>query len=134
MSQICAPTLTVYYPDESVSLLDDEQVEILNMAAEGMEAEFWGDMLDTFTNEIEPRFDLVAQACANEDAPNLRKYVHFIAGSAANLGLQRLSKFCRNIETALDDGTFSAFGECTASIRSEFDASVTAIRAKVIPS
>ncbi len=128
MSHVCAPTMVGYLPDESLTPVDAEQVELLNSAAEGMEAEFWEDMLNTFTAEVEPRFALIEQACTSEDAPNLRKYVHFIAGSAANLGLQRLSRLCRNVENALDDGVFTAFADCPPALRHEYEEALVAIR------
>ncbi|MGF1449469.1 MAG: Hpt domain-containing protein [Opitutales bacterium] len=131
MSHICAPTMVGYLPDESLTSVDAEQVELLNCAAEGMEAEFWEDMLTTFAQEVEPRFALIEQACTSEDAPNLRKYVHFIAGSAANLGLQRLSSFCRNVENALDDGIFTAYADCAPTLRHEYDDALNALRGQL---
>jgi HPt (histidine-containing phosphotransfer) domain-containing protein len=128
MSNPAASALPRYYPDASVEVVDQEQLELLTMAAEEAGPEFWEDIIGTFESEIGPRFGLIEQACASGDATNLRKSIHFIAGSAANLGLSRLSALCRNIENAIDAGRFEDYEACAEAVRWEYDNALEAVR------
>ena len=58
----------------------------------------------------------------------LRNVVHFIAGSAGNLGLARLAAFYRAIEFALDEKRLTDLSSVEAPIRREFECARDAFR------
>ena len=97
-------------------ILDAEQVAMLREAGEGL----LEDLIATFDEECEPRLDDVTQACGAQDAVALRESIHFIAGSAANIGLLRLAELCRNIEFQIKENRFGAYTETSDTVRTEY--------------
>jgi|GEM_PF-3530644 len=109
--------------------LDREQVELLQVAAGDCGAAFFDDLIKTFQSESAPRIERLERECGAKNLPEIRRHCHFVAGSAANIGLERLSKLCRNIEKQCDEGTFTAFDTCVPVVRSEMSTAVKEIRA-----
>ncbi|MGF1451929.1 MAG: Hpt domain-containing protein [Opitutales bacterium] len=97
-------------------ILDADQVEMLKEAGEGL----LEDLIETFREECEPRLELVRQQAEAHNAEGLRAVVHFIAGSAANVGLSRLAELCRSIEYQIKEDRFSAFEETPDYVSTEF--------------
>lgn len=61
---------------------------------------------------------------------DLCKIVHFVAGSAGNLGLARLASFYRAIEHAIESGQLTELFTAAEPIRSEFESASVAFWAE----
>lgn len=86
-----------------IPVLDLVQVASLREAIGG-ESELAQELLDTFTAECEPALERLSAACASRNRRAIQELAHFMAGSSANLGLQRFSQACRRAEEAILDG------------------------------
>ncbi len=86
-----------------IPVLDSVQVESLREAIGG-EVDLAQELLDAFTDECEPALKRMSVACQSHDYGKVQELAHFMAGSSANLGLQRFSQACRMAEEALIDG------------------------------
>lgn len=117
-----------FVPPEETPVTDVEQVELLTMAAEEAGQEFWDDLIRTFETEVAPRFSEIRDTAQTKDAQGLRRIAHFVAGSAANMGLLRLSTLCRNIEREIDDQRFKAWEDVMPQVQREYEAALEAIR------
>ncbi len=125
-----APKIEHVHYDESLPLMDREQIDMLIMGDEGDEdMTLASELFDLFACESAAKLEALPEVCAAGDGPQLRNIVHFVAGSAGNLGLARLAAFYRAIEYAIDEGRLTDLSNCEAPIRSEFDAAREAFRA-----
>lgn len=115
--------------DASIDLIDQEHLTML-VGPEPAEA---GDLLDDlialFREENEPHFDDLSQACTDSDTEAATKHIHFIAGSSGNMGLARLSTYCRAAESSLREGSTSACPELYTSIQGLYQSSIEAFNA-----
>ncbi|WP_324752909.1 Hpt domain-containing protein [Roseovarius sp. Pro17] len=64
-------------------------------------AEDFGDVVELFLEEVEGEIALLREGCA-EDA--LESRLHFLKGSALNLGFRAFSTLCQNGESAAAAG------------------------------
>ncbi len=112
---------TYFQLNEDFSVLDQEQLDVLMEAVGEAGSEFMEEIMTSFREECAPRLDLIAAEAAAQNNDELRKHIHFIAGSAANTGLQRLSELCRRVECQLDAGTFSHYADTPQLVRYEYD-------------
>ena len=108
--------------DPSIPAMDREQIDMLLMVddTEDDSTALVRELFDLFQGESSEKLTELGAACAANDVIELRKIVHFIAGSAGNLGLSYLSGFYRSIEQALDVGTLTDLSHCEAPIRKAF--------------
>ena len=108
--------------DQSIPAMDREQIDMLLMIDDNEEdsTALVRELFDLFKGESVGKLLELSNVCAANDADELRKIVHFIAGSAGNLGLSYLSGFYRSIEQALDVGTLTELSPCEEPIRSAF--------------
>lgn len=116
MSEYSDNLIRVFELEPGMPLLDEEQVLMLKSAGE----ELLDELAETFENECAPRLDLIEQNCLTSDLDELRQNIHFIAGSAANIGLFRLAELCRNVEMQIKEGRFAAFELTPTYVRVEF--------------
>lgn len=116
-------------PDSNLEILDSAQLEVLAMLDEDNPAEMMGDLLNTYEQSAQATAQPLRDACANQDAEALRKSVHYLAGSSANMGMLRFSKLCRSIESAIDVGHFRAFAECPEILLAEQAKALEAFKA-----
>ena len=123
---------THFMLEEDISVLDQEQIEVLLEAVEDTGPEFMDEIISAFRDECGPRLDLIDSEAAGRNDTELRKHIHFIAGSAANTGLLRLSELCRRVESQLDAGTFSHYDDTPTLVRFEFTRGLDEI-VKVLP-
>lgn len=116
ISETSDPSLVL---EANLPVVDDEQVSLLTSdASEG--ENMLQDLLELFAAESEPRLELIKAACASQDSESLRRLVHFIAGSAANLGALRLSILCRQVEAALARNDFYGYSELPELLEGEY--------------
>ncbi|HKK18155.1 MAG TPA: Hpt domain-containing protein [Opitutales bacterium] len=119
-----APKIKNVHYDDSLPLMDREQIDMLLMADDEEESDaLVRELFALFDTESSAKLDELDRICRERDAEGLRKLVHFIAGSAGNLGLARLSAFYRGIERAIDQGELEDFDGCAKLIPREFELS-----------
>lgn len=108
--------------DPSIPVMDREQIDMLLMVDDGEEdsTALVRELFELFQGESADKLKTLASVCAANDAEELRKVVHFVAGSAGNLGLARLSGFYRGIEQAIDQGSLTELAQCVEPIQSAF--------------
>ena len=118
--------------DQSIPVMDREQIDMLLMVddSEDDSTALVRELFDLFQGESAEKLKGLGAACAADDAVELRKIVHFIAGSAGNLGLSYLSSFYRSVERALDVGSLTELSPCEAPIRKAFVDACEAFRAE----
>lgn len=128
MSQ--APILENVHYDEQAPVMDREQIDMLIMSDEGdADTSLARELFELFANESASKLDNLAEICASGDLLQLRNAVHFVAGSAGNLGLARLAAFYRGIEQAIDMGALKDISGVEHVVRQEFDVARDAFRA-----
>ena len=109
-------------------LLNKEQLDVLTSLSEDDPKAFLADLFNTFQQswpEISKIIQAGAQAKNNED---LRKGVHKLNGSAANIGLNRLCLICRDIEGKIYEKKFEDYDNCFSMISSEYQSSISELQ------
>ena len=126
-----APRINHVHYDGNCPIMDREQIDMLLMNDEDdMDTELAGELFELFESESMAKLDALPKVCEQGDALALRNIVHFIAGSAGNLGLARLAAFYRGIERALDEESLTDLSACEQPIRLEFECARDALRAE----
>ena len=124
-----APVIEGVEYDTESPVLDREQIDTLLMADDDAESKaLLRQLYDLFREEGEEKLEGLDAACSANDLAALRKIVHFVAGSAGNLGLVRLSRFYRGVEHAIDNGTLTDASACEVPLRQEFDTACASFR------
>jgi len=119
-----APQIENVHYDTSAPLMDREQIDMLLMADDEEESHSLAkELFALYETESKEKLTELEQICRERDSDALRKLVHFIAGSAGNLGLARLSAFYRGIEHAIDKGVLEDYEACAKLIPREFELS-----------
>lgn len=96
--------------DPEVPAIDEEQIEMFLMTDEDEdETQVVRELFELFMKESDSRLPMLREHCADNNQPGVRKILHFIAGSAANIGLLRLSTYYRAIEYAIEGGSVGPF-------------------------
>jgi HPt (histidine-containing phosphotransfer) domain-containing protein len=86
----------------STPIINQEQLEMLCMAAEDQAKVLIEDLKNSFVQSWSSRRGELEEACEVRDSGGLRKVAHALSGSAGNLGLGRLASICREIEMLID--------------------------------
>ena len=109
--------------DQSIPVMDREQIDMLLMVDDGEDdsTALVRELFELFQGESADKLKSLDSVCAANDADELRKIVHFIAGSAGNLGLAYLSGFYRGVEQAVDEGRLTELSLCAEPIRTAFE-------------
>lgn len=124
-----APHIDYVHYDENCSIMDREQIDMLIMGDEGDEdTTLARELFDLFANESAAKLEALPEVCAQGDVLQLRNIVHFIAGSAGNLGLARLASLYRGIEQAIDEKQLTDISQIETPIRREFELARDAFR------
>lgn len=119
-----APQIENVRYDTSAPLMDREQIDMLLMAEDDEESNSLArELFILYETGSREKLSELDRICRERDSDALRKLVHFIAGSAGNLGLVRLSAFYRAIEHAIDEGVLEDYEACARLIPIEFDLS-----------
>ncbi len=118
-----APQVENVHYDISVPVVDCEQLNMLLGIEEGEESvkSLATELFAIYRAESDEKLAELDAICRARDSGALRKLVHFIAGSAGNLGMMRLHEICRGIERAIDAGELKDFEACAKLIPSEFE-------------
>jgi HPt (histidine-containing phosphotransfer) domain-containing protein len=116
MSDYAQTLHCIFEVPEGLPLLDPEQIALLKSAGEGLLEE----LIDTFEAECAPRLQQLQTECAAAALPDIRTSVHFLAGSAANIGLLRFAELCRAIENQIIEERLSAFEAIYPTVATEY--------------
>ena len=89
--------------DSSTPIIDRDQIEML-LGDDGDDGDLGLviELFEMFCDEIDEKLSELDEACKNNESNELRKIVHYIGGSAGNLGMFRLSVYYRAIENSID--------------------------------
>lgn len=93
--------------DSAHPLVDRSHLELLVGSNFEESRELLDDLISLFEEENGPHLQELRQTCESNDLDQTIRHIHFIAGSSGNMGLARLSKYCRALESAARD-----FSEC----------------------
>lgn len=111
--------------------MDREQIEMLLMSdGEDEPTDLIRDLFELFETESREKLHELEKVCMANAVLDLRKIIHFVAGSAGNLGMARLAVFYRAIEQAIDLGELKYLGNAPEPIRAEFEAGCKAFKAE----
>ena len=117
----------------SLPTIDREQLEMLLMADEGEDATgLVREIYELFRKESDEKLAKLDAICAANDLLGLRNAVHFVAGSAGNLGMVRLNAFLRAIEEAVDKQEINGAASLLAPIRSEYTTACEAFEQELL--
>jgi len=124
-----APQITNVEYDLSCPVMDRGQIEMLFMTENSEELKVMvRELFEIFETEALEKMVELGPICRQRDVVKLSKLVHFIAGSAGNLGLNRMNAFFCGIEHALDEGRLEDFEAAEKMIRQEFEFSCEMFR------
>lgn len=126
-----APKIKNVQYDENLPVMDREQIEMLLMSGEDEDdTSLVRELFELFEAESIAKLETLAEVCEQGDTQALANMVHFVAGSAGNLGLARLGEFYRAIERAIDQKALTDLSDCARPVRAEFERSRDAFRAE----
>lgn len=128
MNQSNDPSLAL---DDNLPVVDVDQVSFL-VPTSADEDNMLADLLGIFASESEPRLKQIRLSCETRDNEALKKLVHFIAGSSANLGALRLSTLCRQVEASLNEGVFSGYAELPQALEHAYQEGLDALRREAL--
>ncbi|WP_269526576.1 Hpt domain-containing protein [Coraliomargarita parva] len=115
--------------DDSLPHMDREQIDMLLMVDDDEDpTSLLRELFGLFEMEGKEKMESLHQVCVDNDQTALRKIVHFVAGSAGNLGLSRLCLFYRAIEHAVDEGRFSTIAHCEMPVLKSFEKACDSFR------
>ncbi|MGJ8650545.1 MAG: Hpt domain-containing protein [Opitutaceae bacterium] len=126
-----SPSIPSVVYDPETPIMDREQIDMLLMVEDGEDStSLIRELFDLFEGESREKLLSLDRVCEANDLAELRRVVHFVAGSAGNLGLARLSAFYRAIERSVDTGALNQIADCASPIRSEFEVACVAFQAE----
>ncbi len=108
--------------DTNLPIMDREQIDMLLMVDDADDpSSLVRELFDLFRGESVEKLNALDSICESNDLLGLRKTVHFVAGSAGNLGMSRLCAFYRAIERAIDEKRLTEISNCAVPVRTEFE-------------
>ena len=117
--------------DTSLPIINKEHLELIVGPEIDETKELLDDLVALYIEENAPKIKDLAGAISQNDTEACIRHIHFIAGSSGNMGLSRLCKLCRSLESALRDNSLFPDKEMQTAIKGLHDESVAAYRALV---
>lgn len=114
-----------------ISVLDSKQLDMLIGVAGDNAAELLQDLIEVFIEENTPHIEGLRQAVDAADFVLAAKRAHFIAGSSANLGGQRLSLLCTAMEKEAPYADAAGLLKMIVQIEEEFQLTVKSLRKEI---
>ncbi len=109
--------------------MDRDHIDMILMVDEGEDPNsLIVELFDLFTGESSRKLQTLDAVCEVNDVLELRDMLHFVAGSAGNLGLARLCAFYRGIEQAIEEEELTRVSGCASLIRAEYELACEAFR------
>ncbi len=97
--------------------LDHEAINALKEATE----EMFGEIIEAYLDDTPKRLSLLQEAINNSDLDQLIEQSHGIKGSSGNIGINRLSAICAEIEKLSRSNQLENIPEHIKLAISEFD-------------
>lgn len=85
-----------------VPVVDASQLDVIIESAGDMAQAMLQELMDDYTQATQNSMLAVEQNIKQQDTESLKKNLHKIKGSSANLGLSRLAAYCALLEVALE--------------------------------
>jgi HPt (histidine-containing phosphotransfer) domain-containing protein len=96
--------------------IDQEQIDMFVMDENDEDGRAMVlEVFELFLRESGQRLPELRACCATDDRAGVRKILHFIAGSAANIGLLRLATYFRAVEYAIDEDSVGPLDAAAAA-------------------
>ena len=89
-----------------------------------------GEVVDLFLEDAPLLLGRLNEAIVAGDAQNAARLGHTLKGSAANLGMLRLSELCQVLEAAAKDGDTSALAQRRPQLQQEYRRALAALDEK----
>jgi len=124
-----APEIEKIDYDRSKPMVDHDQIDGLlrtDPSSESLNLELAGDLIELFKSENGRELERLPEVCAGGDLTMFRQIVHFVAGSAGNLGMAHLHAFLSATEKAVDQGKLADLSGAAPKIQGEYEASIQA--------
>ncbi len=113
--------------DSGLPVMERERIDSMLVSDSEEEAHsLVAELYALFKEESDAKIEQLGLACRENDVSAVRGIVHFIAGSAGNLGLVRLANYYRTIERAIDAGGVEDVSAGERPIRDEYVAACEA--------
>lgn len=109
-------------------VLNLEHLEVLTTLSDDDPKEFIVDLFRTFKDAWPEISERIKTSSASKDNEILRKAVHQLNGSAANIGLNRLCMLCRDIETKIHENAYSDHETCYTTVSTEYNNSISELQ------
>jgi len=125
-----AHTISAVTYDRDAIQMDREYLVTVLMIEEGEELMMMMRQLyHLFESEGRLKLADLERICLANARSDLTTIVHFVAGSAGNLGLTRLHGFYRAVERSMNDGSLTDISDAAVPIRAAFDQAGLAFKA-----
>lgn len=115
----------------TISLIDQEQFDMLVETGEEEAAEMIQELLDLFTEETGPRLTDLRAVAATGDREQVARHAHAIAGASSNLGGLRLSKVARHLEYEVPVVKSDEIKSLVAEVESIYEETVGKLQALI---
>ncbi len=93
---------------------------VLNELKEIMGDDF-SELVNVFIADGKNQLDILNTAIALSNAQDIRRIAHTIKGSSANLGINKLSQMCKELEVNAADNNLSRANELFNAISNEYN-------------
>ena len=113
---------------QDLPIIDSEQAQMLLSVPGETSDSLLKELITLFVNENEPRLGDVARCCSEKDEEQLRQEVHFLGGSAANLGIQRMATLCKQSEVAIMRQEFDAYDSLPKVLQEEYESGIIELK------
>ena len=115
--------------ERSQPLVDHDQIDGLlrtDPSSDSVDLELAGDLIELFKSENGRELERLPEVCSGGDLTEFRQIVHFVAGSAGNMGMAHLHAFLSATEKAVDQGKLADLSGAAPKIQGEYEASIQA--------
>ena len=89
--------------NDSIDLIDTNHLQLLVGPDLRAAKDLLDDLALLYIEENGPQIEQLRKTCEASDTEGTINHVHFIGGSSGNMGLMRLSRYCRDVESSLRD-------------------------------
>jgi two-component system sensor histidine kinase/response regulator len=79
------------------------------------------ELIELYTKDTKERLTELRTALNNQDMPGLRRTVHQLKGSSANLGIRRMASLCSQFEEELQAKGLTGAGAILVQLEGEFE-------------
>jgi HPt (histidine-containing phosphotransfer) domain-containing protein len=108
-------------PENRKPSIEPGMIAALRELQEAGEPDFLADLIDIYLEEIPTRLSAIGKAIAARDMRTVALICHRMKGSSANLGAERLSQLCKDLEIKAATDQIAAIPTAWAKVQDEFE-------------